>query len=205
LIHTGVKPKVVIMISGEGSNMRALVAALASMSTEIVAVLSNRQNAPGLAWAKAQGLNCLTVEHQSFGSRDAFDDELLSVVSSLNADFVLLAGFMRVLRSDFVRYFSGRLINIHPSLLPAFPGLNTHQRALDAGVLLHGATVHQVTEELDCGAILMQGALRVLPTDTAMTLAARVKDIEHEIYPLALQNLLAAQISEPTPWRLHSL
>jgi phosphoribosylglycinamide formyltransferase 1 len=193
------------MISGEGSNMRALVSALSAMSVEIAAVLSNRQSAPGLAWAKSQGLNCLTVEHQSFGTRDEFDDELLRVTSTLNPNFVLLAGFMRVLRADFVRYFSGRLLNIHPSLLPAFPGLNTHQRALEAGVELHGATVHQVTEELDSGAILIQGALKVLPTDTAMTLAARVKDIEHEIYPLALQNLLAAHIPEPTLWRLYPL
>ncbi len=189
---------IVILISGTGSNMQALVEAAARerwaerLGARVVAVLSNKPQAPGLAWAKAQGLAAEAVDHQAFASREAFDAELMQRIDRHNPALVLLAGFMRILTPGFVRHYEGRLLNIHPSLLPAFPGLHTHRRAIEAGCQLAGATVHQVTAELDHGPILGQAAVPVLPGDTEQTLAARVLAQEHRLYPQAVRSFLSA-------------
>jgi phosphoribosylglycinamide formyltransferase 1 len=204
-------PKIVILISGEGSNMRALVAAAREMSIDTAAVISNRPDAAGISWAREQGIATQVVDHKAFATRDDFDKALLETVHSFQPDWVLLAGFMRVLKGDFVEAFKGRLLNIHPSLLPAFPGLNTHQRAIDAGVSLHGASVHWVTQALDHGPLLRQAAIPVFATDTANTLAARLKPIEHQLYADTLRSLLASAVDHPQtylrssthPWQLH--
>lgn len=162
----------------------------------VAGVVSNRPEAAGLAWARAQGLVTLVLDHRAFGSREAFDVALAEAVDGLcppkGPDLVVLAGFMRILTPGFVDRYAGRLINIHPSLLPAFAGLNTHQRALEAGCRFAGATVHRVTAELDHGEYLDQAVVPVLPDDTPETLAARVLTQEHRMYPLVIERLLAA-------------
>lgn len=158
----------------------------------VAAVVSNRQTADGLAWAGARGIETAALDHTGFADRDAFDAALADVIDRYQPALVVLAGFMRILTPGFVARYAGRLVNIHPSLLPAFPGLQTHQRALDAGCRFAGATVHRVTAELDHGAILDQAVVPVLPGDTAQTLAARVLTQEHRIYPRAVAALLAA-------------
>lgn len=181
----------VILISGRGSNMQSLLDA--DLPGTCAAVISNRPDAAGLAWATARGLPAVVVDHKSHPSREAFDAVLAEAIEQAaggHADLVLLAGFMRVLTDAFVERFSGRLVNIHPSLLPAFPGLHTHQAALQAGVRLHGCTVHFVTPTLDCGPIIVQAAVPVLSTDTAATLAARVLAQEHLAYPQAARGIL---------------
>jgi phosphoribosylglycinamide formyltransferase 1 len=185
------QPRVVIMISGAGSNMRAIASALLEIHCPVTAVISNRPESVGLRWAEQNGIATKVVDHKEFASRDLFDDALLMAVRSLRPDWVFLAGFMRVLRTDFVEAFAGKLVNIHPSLLPAFIGLNTHQRALDAGVALHGATVHWVSNELDAGAPIIQGALRVAAHDTKEILLERVQQIEHQIYRQAVLGLIS--------------
>jgi phosphoribosylglycinamide formyltransferase 1 len=203
------QPRVVILISGAGSNMQAIVAALAEIQCPVMAVISNRPDSPGVGWATENGIEAKVVDHKAFASRDLFDDALLTVVRALQPDWVFLAGFMRVLRSDFVDTFAGRLVNIHPSLLPAFTGLNTHQRALDAGVGLHGATVHWVSNELDAGAPIIQGALRVMQEETKERLHLRVQAIEHQIYRQAVLGLISqnhgqCQLRKPLPaWQLY--
>jgi phosphoribosylglycinamide formyltransferase 1 len=203
------QPRVVVMISGAGSNMQAIVAALAEIRCPVTAVMSNRPDSAGLGWAAQQGIDTTVVDHKAFTDRDLFDDALLEAVRSIRPDWVFLAGFMRVLRHDFVSAFAGKLVNIHPSLLPAFTGLNTHQRALDAGVKLHGATVHWVSNELDAGAPLVQGALKVMADDTKERLQERVQRIEHQIYRQAVlglisQNLSPSQQPKPLPaWQLY--
>ncbi len=161
----------------------------------VAAVISNRADAQGLQFAQAQGIATETLDHKAFASRDAFDAALMEVIDRFDAPdapvLVVLAGFMRILTPGFVAHYAGRLVNIHPSLLPAFPGLNTHQRALDAGCQVAGATVHQVTAELDHGATLAQAVVPVLPGDTAATLAARVLSQEHLLYPRAIAELLS--------------
>jgi len=182
----------VILISGRGSNMRALVEA--GLPVEMRAVIANRPGAPGLEWAASRGIATRVVDHAAFASREAFDAELANAIDSFTPDFVLLAGFMRILGEGFVRRYPRRMLNIHPSLLPLFPGLHTHRRALEAGVKLHGATVHFVTPALDHGPILAQAAVPVLAGDTEAALAERVLAQEHRIYPQAVRWLAEGRI-----------
>ena len=178
-----------ILISGRGSNMMAL--ADADLPGRCVAVISNRPDAAGLEWAAARGFPTVVVDHKAYPTRDAFDAALAQAIEAREAQVVFLAGFMRVLTDGFVTRFAGRLINIHPSLLPAFPGLKTHESALHSGVRVHGCTVHFVTPTLDCGPIIAQAVVPVLPGDTADALAARVLQQEHVIYPQAARAILA--------------
>jgi len=173
----------VVLVSGRGSNLRAI--AEARTGIEIRAVLSNRPDAAALEYARGRGLAAEVVDHKAFASREAFDARLAEAIERSGAELVLLAGFMRIFTPGFIDRFAGRILTIHPSLLPAFPGLHTHRQALAAGVKVHGCTVHFVTEELDAGPIVIQAAVRVLPGDSAEALAARVLEQEHRIYPLA--------------------
>ena len=188
---------IVILISGSGSNMAAIVRAAEQgrwaerLNARVAAVLSNRADAQGLAFAHEHGIATQVLDHKAFASREAFDAALMAEIDRYAPALVVLAGFMRILTPGFVAHFAGRLLNIHPSLLPAFAGLNTHQRAIDAGCRFAGATVHQVTAELDHGAILAQAVVPVLPHDTAESLAARVLTQEHLIYPQAVAEFLA--------------
>jgi phosphoribosylglycinamide formyltransferase 1 len=184
---------VVILISGRGSNMQAIVEA--QLPIQISAVISNRPDAKGLDYAAQRGIATGVVDHKTFASREAFDAELMMKIDEHQPDFVILAGFMRVLTPNFVNHFLGRLINIHPSLLPSFTGLHTHERALEAAVQIHGCTVHYVTAELDHGPIIVQAAVPVLQNDDAATLAARVLQQEHVIYPQALRWLIEGKVS----------
>ena len=180
-----------VLISGRGSNMQALVQA--GLPGPCVGVISNLPDSAGLAWAAAQGLPTRLEDHRQYPNREAFDAALAGEIRALGAEWVFLAGFMRILTADFVRSFAGRLINIHPSLLPAFPGLQTHAQALAAGVRLHGATVHFVSAELDAGPAVAQAALAVRSDDSATSLAARVLALEHVLYPRAAALLLKGQ------------
>ena len=183
---------IVILISGGGSNMAAIVRAAQQqewgrrLDARVAAVISNKADAQGLVFAQANGIATAVLNHKDFDSREAFDAALAQKIDSYEPALVVLAGFMRILTPGFVNHYAGRLLNIHPSLLPAFPGLHTHQRAIDAGCKFAGATVHQVTAELDVGPILDQAVVPVLPEDTADTLAARVLTQEHIIYPRAV-------------------
>jgi phosphoribosylglycinamide formyltransferase-1 len=181
--------RIVILISGRGSNMRSIVQACAEerWPARVVAVISNRPDAAGLGFAAQQGVACAVVDHRAYASRDAFDAALAQAIDAHAPDLVVLAGFMRILGTDFVRRYEERLLNIHPSLLPAFPGLHTHRRALEAGCKLAGATVHFVTSELDHGPIVIQAVVPVLPGDNEQALSQRVLAREHVIYPLALR------------------
>ena len=187
---------IVILISGTGSNMAAIVRACERerwaerLNARVAAVISNRPGAKGLDFAREQGIAAAVVDHKAFDGREAFDTALAAEIDRHDPALVVLAGFMRILTPGFVAHYAGRLSNIHPSLLPAFPGLLTHQRAIDEGCKLAGATVHQVTAELDHGHILAQAAVPVLPGDTADALAARVLTQEHIIYPRAVAGLL---------------
>jgi phosphoribosylglycinamide formyltransferase-1 len=189
---------IVILISGGGSNMAAIVRAAQRdnwrerYGAEVRAVVSNRPDAKGLAFAREQGIAAEVLDHKSFAGRDAFDEALAALIDRFEPALVVLAGFMRILTPAFVARYRGRLLNIHPSLLPAFPGLHTHQRALDAGCRVAGATVHQVTAELDYGPILAQAVVPILPGDTPDAIAARVLTQEHQIYPRAIAELLPA-------------
>ncbi|MDR3299044.1 MAG: phosphoribosylglycinamide formyltransferase [Candidatus Accumulibacter sp.] len=179
----------VILISGRGSNMAALLDAVgeAAFPARVAAVLCNRPHAPGLEIAAARGIPARVVDHTRYPERAAFDAALAEAIDAWTPDLVALAGFMRILGDDFVARYAGRLINIHPSLLPAFPGLRTHQRALDAGVRIHGCTAHFVTPALDHGPIIAQAAVPVLDGDDADSLAARVLIQEHRLYPLVVR------------------
>lgn len=180
--------KVAILISGRGSNMVALLDdILAGGYAEVVRVISNRPGAPGLARAAERGVPTATIDHRQFTSRGAFEAALDAELAAAGAELVCLAGFMRLLTAPFVEAWRDRLINIHPSLLPAFPGLHTHQRALDAGVRFHGCTVHLVRAEMDAGPIIAQAAVPVHADDDATTLARRVLAGEHRIYPWAVR------------------
>ena len=181
--------RTVILISGRGSNMEALIAARAAgaLPVDIAAVISNRPDAAGLATAMAAGIAVRCIDHKAFAGRDAFDAALAACIDGFAPDLVVLAGFMRILGDDFVRHYAGRLMNIHPSLLPAFPGLHTHRRALAEGVRIHGCTVHFVTPALDHGPVIIQAAVPVLDGDDEATLAARVLRQEHRIYPQAVR------------------
>jgi len=182
------KKRVGVLISGRGSNMRALVEAAraADYPAEIAAVISNRPDAPGLAWAEAQGLPARAIDHKAFASREAFDEAVHAVLTEARVDLVALAGFMRIQSAGFVARWMGRQLNIHPSLLPLFKGLNPHRQALEAGVKVSGCTVHFVTEETDGGPIVAQAAVPVLDSDTPETLEARILLAEHRLYPHAL-------------------
>ena len=187
---------IVILISGSGSNMAAIVRRAQQenwserLQSRVSAVISNKADASGLAFAREQGITTAVLDHKAFDSREAFDAALMAEIDRFEPSLVVLAGFMRILTPGFVAHYAGRLLNIHPSLLPAFTGLNTHQRAIDAGCRFAGATVHQVTTELDHGAILAQAVVPVLEGDTAATLAARVLSQEHRIYPQAVAAFL---------------
>jgi phosphoribosylglycinamide formyltransferase 1 len=176
---------IVILISGRGSNMQAIVQTCTTegWDARIAAVISNRSDAPGLAYAKLRRIATAVVDHRAFALREDFDAELTATINGFEPDLLVLAGFMRILTPGFVRQFEGRLINLHPSLLPAFPGLHTHRRALRAGCKLSGATVHFVTPELDHGPIIAQAAVPVLPGDTETILSGRVLAAEHVLYP----------------------
>jgi len=176
---------VVILISGRGSNMEAIVGA--GLAARVAAVISNRADAEGLKFAAQSGIPAKVVDEREFSSRGAFDAALEAAIERHSPDLVALAGFMRILGGDFVRHYSGRMVNIHPSLLPAFPGLHTHRRALQEGVKLHGCTVHFVTPQVDHGPIIVQAAIPVRSGDTEATLAARVLRQEHRVYPLAIR------------------
>lgn len=185
--------KVVVLISGRGSNMQALLEA--GLPVEFACVISNRPDAAGLAFAAERGVPTAVVDHKAYPDRAGFDAALATEIDRHAPDLVILAGFMRVLTDDFVRRYQGRMINIHPALLPAFPGLHTHERALQAGVKLHGCTVHYVTPEVDVGPIIVQAAVPVLADDTPATLAARVLKQEHRIFPQAVAWIAAGRVA----------
>lgn len=189
------KARTAILISGRGSNMMALVEAARDPAypAEIVCVLSNRADAKGLDFAAANGIAARVIDHKAFASREAFEAALDDELRAMNVEIIALAGFMRVLTAGFIARWEGRMINIHPSLLPAYKGLHTHQRALADGARVHGCSVHLVTPELDGGPVLLQAEVPVLADDTPDTLAARVLRQEHRIYPQALA-LLAERI-----------
>jgi len=191
------KPRIVILISGTGSNMLAIADAVKaeSIDAEIVGVISNRPTAEGLNKAQAMGLHTDLIDHTLYASRDEFDHALIRMIEDLKPDLVVLAGFMRILTADFTRYYEGRLLNIHPSLLPKYQGLNTHQRALDAGDDIHGVTVHFVTEELDDGPNAIQAVVPILDIDNAQLLQQRVHEQEHIIYPIAVKWFCEGRLS----------
>ena len=187
---------IVILISGGGSNMAAIVRASQQQNwaerygARVAAVVSNKASAGGLVFARDNDIATASLDHKLFATREEFDGQLAQIIDQYDPALVVLAGFMRILSAGFVQHFEGRMVNIHPSLLPAFPGLHTHQRAIDEGCKFAGCTVHRVTAELDVGPILEQAVVPVLPDDTADTLAARVLTQEHVIYPRAVANLM---------------
>lgn len=189
---------IVILISGGGSNMAAIVKTAQQQDWErrygarVAAVISNKADAKGLVFARQHGIATEVLDHKQFDSREAFDSQLALVIDQYSPTVVVLAGFMRILTPGFVQHYEGRMLNIHPSLLPAFTGLHTHQRAIEAGCKFAGCTVHGVTAELDVGPIIDQAVVPVLPDDTAETLAARVLTQEHIIYPRAVATVLQA-------------
>lgn len=186
----------VILISGRGSNLQAIAdACLArALPAQVVGVIANRASASGLEWAASRGIPTRVVSHQGHADRASFDAALAQEIDALSPDYVLLAGFMRILTDGFVNHYAGRLINIHPSLLPLFPGLATHQQALDAGVQVHGCTVHVVTPQLDHGPIIAQGIVPVEAGDTPDSLSARVLQVEHQVYPAVAQWLAEGRV-----------
>jgi phosphoribosylglycinamide formyltransferase 1 len=196
-----VNKNIVILISGSGSNMAAIVKASRNrhwqqrFGAQVTAVISNKADAAGLVFAREQQIASAALDHKAFGSREAFDAALMAEIDRHGPALVVLAGFMRILTPGFVQHYGGRLINIHPSLLPAFTGLKTHQRAIDMGCKFAGATVHRVTSELDHGEILDQAVVPVLPGDTAQALADRVLTQEHVMYPRVVERLLGKMVS----------
>ncbi|TFV98600.1 phosphoribosylglycinamide formyltransferase [Oxalobacteraceae bacterium OM1] len=187
---------IVVLISGRGSNMQAIVKAAQAerWPARIAAVISNRADAEGLAFAASHGIPTAVVSNKAFATREAFDAALAQAIDGFQPDLVVLAGFMRILTPGFVEHYAGRMLNIHPSLLPSFAGLATHRQALAAGVKVHGATVHFVTANLDHGPIVDQAAVPVLPDDTETTLAARVLEQEHIIYPRAVRMFVEGRL-----------
>jgi phosphoribosylglycinamide formyltransferase-1 len=189
--------KLAVLISGSGTNLQALIDACADVEypAEISLVISNKDGAGGLERAERAGIPTLVIRHTDFASRDDFDNALTTALEEAKADLVCLAGFMRVLERNFVEYWRDRLINIHPALLPAFKGLHTHKRALEAGVRIAGCTVHFVRAEVDVGPIIAQAAVPVLPDDTEESLARRVLEQEHRIYPIAIELIARGQVT----------
>ena len=192
-MSTSDKPSIVILISGRGSNMMSIVKAAqdGQLPVSIAAIISNRPDAAGLEFAKQAGINTAIIDHKDFDSRESFDQALAKGIDIYSPDLVVLAGFMRILTTEFVEHYTSKLINIHPSLLPKFKGLDTHQRAIDAGEKEHGASVHLVTAELDDGPVVLQARVPILDDDTASTLAARVLEQEHQLYPNAIRQLIS--------------
>lgn len=184
---------IVILISGRGSNMQAIVNA-AIPDARITAVLSNSATAAGLAWAADRGITTDSLNHKDFPSRLAFDQAMMEKIDAYQPDLVVLAGFMRILTPEFCAHYSNRLINIHPSILPAFTGLHTHERALEAGCRVAGCTIHFVTPELDCGPIISQGIVPILDGDTPDDVAARVLTVEHRLFPQAVADFVAGRL-----------
>ena len=185
--------RAVVLISGRGSNLAALLEA--ALPVEFAAVISNRPQAAGLAYARGRSIPTIALDHRDHVERSAFDAELMRHIDAYQPDVVVLAGYMRILTEAFVARYAGRLVNIHPSLLPSFPGLDTHRRALAEGVKIHGCTVHFVTNQVDHGPIIAQAAVPVLPDDTETTLALRVLAQEHRLYPMALRWLAEGRIA----------
>lgn len=180
--------RIVVVISGNGSNLQAIIdASQSELAVEICAVISNRPKAYGLQRAVIAGIKCLTIDHTEYSGRETFDAKLKQTIDQYNPDLIVLAGFMRVLSDDFVRNYPGRILNIHPSLLPKYRGLNTHAKAIAANDAYHGASVHFVTETLDGGPVIVQARLPILANDNVESLAQRVQDQEHKIYVEALQ------------------
>jgi phosphoribosylglycinamide formyltransferase 1 len=181
--------KLVVLISGSGSNLQAIIDAITSdrLNANITAVISNRPDVKGLERARSAGIPALTLNHTEFESREAFDHQLVQEIDQRQPDLIILAGFMRILTDDFVAHYKNRMLNIHPSLLPEFRGLNTHQRAIDAKVKQHGVSVHYVSNELDGGPLVLQAVIDVNENDTAQTLQQRVHQQEHIIYPMAIE------------------
>ncbi len=190
------KCDVVVLLSGSGSNLQALIdsARAGDSPVRIRAVISNRADAYGLQRARDAGIDTAVLDHKAFDGREAFDQALIERIDAFSPQLVVLAGFMRILSADFVRHYAGRLLNIHPSLLPKYKGLHTHQRALEAGDTEHGCSVHFVTEELDGGPLVVQAIIPVAPDDTPETLAQRVHSQEHQIYPLAVSWFAAGRL-----------
>ena len=188
-----VMKNIVILISGRGSNMRAVVEA-AVPNADIRAVLSNNENAAGLVWAASRGIATAALNHKNFPDRESFDRAMMELIDRHQPDLVVLAGFMRILTPAFCAHYEGRLINIHPSLLPAFTGLHTHERALAAGCRVAGCTVHFATPELDCGPVIAQGVVPILDGDTADDIAARVLKVEHQLLPQAVADFAAGRL-----------
>ena len=191
------KASLVVLISGSGSNLKAIINAINSgqLHAEIKAVISSKAAATGLQYATKENIPAHIIEHKRFSTREAFDQTMMQIIDPLEPDLVVLAGFMRILSPGFIQHYQQRLINIHPSLLPKYKGLNTHQQALDEQAQIHGASVHYVTDELDSGPIVIQAELPVFATDTVETLAQRVLSEEHKIYPLAIQMHIDGRIS----------
>lgn len=181
--------RIVVLISGRGSNMQAIVEACQTkaINATVVAVISNNPSAEGLKYAQSQNIHTDVLDHKQFDDRNQFDAQLQNLIDAHSPDWLVLAGFMRILSADFVNHYLGKMVNIHPSLLPAYPGLNTHARVLEAGDKQHGATVHFVTPELDAGPAIAQTHVSVEPNDTEQSLATRVLQTEHELYTRALQ------------------
>ena len=191
------RPGMVVLISGRGSNLQALIDAVhaGQLPAEIRAVISNNADAPGLARAQRADIPTHVINHRDFASREQFDRTLMQRIDAYQPKLVVLAGFLRILGRDFINHYAGWLLNIHPSLLPEFPGLNTHARALQSGASRHGASVHFVTHDMDSGPVIIQAAVPVLPGDTPDTLAERVLREEHRIYPLAIRWFLENRLS----------
>ncbi|WP_062266656.1 phosphoribosylglycinamide formyltransferase [Endozoicomonas arenosclerae] len=187
--------RVVVLLSGSGTTLQAILDQQSQYSYEVVGVLSNRPDAFGLERAGKAGVESLSLDHKLYPSRELFDLELMKHIDAYKPDLVVLAGYMRILSSAFVEHYQGKLINIHPSLLPKHKGLNTYQSALDAGDSEHGTSVHFVTEELDSGSVVMQAALEITPSDTAQTLEQRVKVMEHHLYPKAIDWIVSGRIA----------
>lgn len=189
--------RVVVLISGSGSNLQAFIDAVErdELPVEIAAVISNQADAYGLERAKKAGIPARVLSHREFDTREKFDQELANLIDSFSPDLLILAGFMRILSTEFVVHFSDRIVNIHPSLLPKYPGLHTHKRALESADDYHGASVHFVIPELDAGPVIIQGKLPILATDTAETLQQRIHTIEHVIYPRAVKWIAENRIS----------
>ena len=189
-------PRLAILISGDGTNLQAFIDACArgELAAQIGVVISNKPQAAGLQRAKSAGLSVRAIDHRDFATREEFDRALVNELCAFSIDLVILAGFMRILTPVLVKAFAGRLVNIHPSLLPLYPGMHTHQRALDAGDAETGATVHFVTQELDGGPAVLQGRVPILPNDTAQSLAARVLVKEHALYPIAVRWYLQGRL-----------
>ncbi|HWU17107.1 MAG TPA: phosphoribosylglycinamide formyltransferase [Devosia sp.] len=195
------RKRVAILISGRGSNMQALIEAAKApdFPAEIVGVFSNKADAPGLDFARANGVPTATRSHRDFATREDFDAVIDQTLADWQVDYVCLAGFMRIFSNGFARKWTGRMLNIHPSLLPKYKGLHPHQQALDDGATVHGCTVHWVIPELDDGPTILQAEVPILPGDTAETLAARTLAAEHRIYPEALRMLASGEIAPLIP------